>query len=164
MKAFLGLAAMVTLLLVGASPPALSAQASVASCSGTWNVSFSSPGVGLTARQVTFVSHNGTVNCVGAVAGSLVTGPGTFTEEGVLDGTCLAGTGSAVFSIAVPTLAGPAAVRNVPFRMSTALGFGFKYSDSFIGPLTFIYVPTQGNCLTVGVTEIAVVAQFLLTT
>jgi hypothetical protein len=157
----LGLAALVVFLTMGASP-ALSAGVSTASCTGTWRVSFSSPGVGLAPNRVTFVNHDAALICVGSVAGSLVTGPGAFSEEGVLEGTCLTGTGSATFSVTVPTLAGPATLRNVPFRMSTGLGFGFKYSDSFLGPLAFVFVPTKGNCVTSAVTEIAVVAQFVL--
>jgi hypothetical protein len=142
--------------------PALSAGGSTATCSGTWHVSFSSPGVGITPQRVTFASHGATLICVGTVAGSPVTGPGTFGEEGVLGGTCLMGTGSGTLSVTIPTSAGLAKMRNVAFRLSTGPGFGFKYSDLFIGPLIFVYLPTQGNCVTAGVTEIAAVAQFVL--
>jgi hypothetical protein len=162
MKSFgLGLAALVVLVLLPIAP-ALSATQSTATCFGTWRVSFS-PGVGVSSQRATFTTNGqtGTISCVGAVKRSAVTGPGNFGEVGFLEGTMIGATGVATMSLNIPTAAGLASLR-IPFTMTTGPGFGFKYSDSFNGALTFLFAPTLGNGITAPVTEIAVVSVFSL--
>ena len=162
MRSFrLVLAALVVFVLIPAAP-AFSATESSATCVGTGHISFS-PGVGISSQKSTFTTQGqtGALNCVGMVKGSAVTGPGTFGEVGVLEGTVLGGTGSGSMSVIIPTTAGPASL-TIPFTMTTGPGFGFKFSDSLAGPLTFLFYPTVGNGITAPVTEIAVVSVFFL--
>ena len=154
-------------LVVCALMPASGASAetrSLASCSGTWKVSFS-PGVGTTSRQSSFTTngHTGTIICVGTVKGHLVTGPGTFGKEGVVEGSCLAGTGSGTMSVRVPTTGGVKQVE-FSFTMVTGPGLGFKFGNALFGPLTFLFVPSAGDCIITPVTEITVLGQFALRT
>ncbi|MGH2688537.1 MAG: hypothetical protein ACRDKW_06995, partial [Actinomycetota bacterium] len=67
----------------------------MASCIGSWPVSLT-PGLTATPQQSDFTSHgeSGNITCSGTVKGHAVTGPGTFGLEGVLQGTCLMGSGT----------------------------------------------------------------------
>jgi hypothetical protein len=127
-----------------------------------WHVSFS-PGVGLTSQKTTATTHGetGTINCVGAINGHDVTGPGTLGLEGVIRGTCLGGTGSATLSLTVATSAGSEKV-SFPATITWGPGVGFKFSDSLVGPLTFAFYPTVGDCVTTAATEAVQVGEFVL--
>ncbi len=129
--------------------------ASTAVCVHRWTDSIS-PGLTITARQVTFTSHGetGTITCIGQVNGNTVTGTGTFGEVGTFRGTCASGNGSATFSFTVPTTAGPATF-SVPVTFTYAAGVGL--SSSAVFPGTFVVVPTAGDCLLTPVSRIAVV-------
>jgi hypothetical protein len=154
----------VALAALAPAPAAWAGSSSLASCAGTWKVSFR-PGVELTADSSAFTTNGrtGTVLCVGTVDGALVTGPGTFGKHGVFVGSCLAGEGSGKISVAIPTTAG---VKHVefPFTMVTGPGLGFKFGDSLFGPLTFLFTPSKGTCVLTPVTEITVAGQFSLRT
>jgi hypothetical protein len=161
MKAtLLSLAALVATVLAPATPA--EAGGSSASCHGSWPISMA-PGISTTARQSTFTSHGetGTITCTGTVNGHGVSGPGTLGVEGALDGTCLTGNGSLTITMTIPTSGGPATF-SLPATMTYYGGVGMKFSDAFVGPLTFAVVPTAGNCITEPLTEILQVGEFVL--
>lgn len=164
MKSFgLGLAATILLVLMPASPALSAAESeSTASCYGTERISFS-PGISTTSQEQTFTTHGetGTINCYGRVKGHEVTGPGTFGEDGVLEGTCSGGKGSSIISVTIPTSAGSEKL-SLRATFTYGPGYGSKYGDSLMGPLTFVYYPTQGDCVTAPVTEGAFSAQGFL--
>lgn len=148
MKSFrLGLAALVLLLVMTISP-AVNAAESVATCYGAWHMSFS-PGVGATQAKSTFTTNGetGTITCVGSLEGHQITGPGTFGQEGVFEGMCLQGTASSTITITIPTSGGPQKLSFVN-NMVTGPGFGFKFSESLVGPMSFAFLPIAGDCLT----------------
>ncbi len=128
---------------------------STASCLHSWTDSVS-PGLTTTPQTATFTSHGetGTIHCQGLVKGHQVTGPGTFGEEGLFEGTCLSGSGMAVFSFTIPTTGGQARFR-IPVTFTYGLGLGSTSSEAFPG--AFVVVPTAGDCLITPITEIAVV-------
>lgn len=162
MKSFrLGFTALAVLLVMTGAPPAHAAE-STAICSGTWQMSFS-PGVSATPTKSAFTTNGetGTINCVGSLKGLQITGPGTFGQEGIFEGTCLQGTASSVITVTIPTSAGPEKLSFVD-NMLTGPGFGFKFSDSLVGPMGFLFYPIVGNCVTAPVTQIAVVGQGVL--
>ena len=152
----------VLLSLVLMAAPA-SAASSLATCTGSWNVSLSPGALLTTSRDITFGTPvTGTINCLGSVNGSPVTGQGTVTKTGQLTGSCVAATGSGTFAFSIPTAGGQKNL-TVPFTMITGFGYGVKFSSSFVGPLAFAFVPVQGNCITSPLTEIhVVVAAFTL--
>jgi hypothetical protein len=84
-----------------------------------------------------------------------------MSQEGVIDGTCLEGTGSGTVSFTIPTSAGPQTL-NAPFSMTYSAGVGLKYSESFAGPYVFLFAPSAGTCATTPVTGITAVGQFAL--
>lgn len=157
----LGLAALVALVLMPTSP-ALGATESTAWCYGTWHVNFS-PGVDTTPRTSTFTTRAATVNCVGTVRGHDVLGIAALQQDGVLHGTLLTGTGSGTKTLVIPTRGGPQTV-SIPFTMSYTAGIGLQNSDSLVGPLTFVFYPTQGDGVTTPVTQIGVVGEGVLRT
>lgn len=148
-----GLAAVVLLVLMPASP-AFGAPESAASCLMRAHESFS-PGISITPRRVAATSHGetGTINCVGAVNGHRVTGPGTLGFAGFFDVSCAGGTGYETVSATIPTSAGPQKL-TFPVKETVGPGVGYKSSDSLMGPLPFVYYPTEGDCVTSPVTEI----------
>lgn len=150
------------LLLMPAAPAA--AQSDLAACVGSWEISFSN-GVRLVTGNSDFTTGGltGTINCVGTVDGSPVTGPGTFGKEGAVEGSCLAAKGAGTIQMQIPTADGIKTIE-FPFQMDTSLGVGFKSGGPLVGPLTFLFIPTQGDCLMSPVTEIAVTGEFLLST
>lgn len=157
------LAALVLAALVPAAP-AWAVSDSLAYCVGTWDVRFSR-GVGTAPGSAEFSTRGptGTVECSGEVEGEAITGTGTFAKAGLFEGTCLSGTGAGRIQITVPTTGGPKHL-DITFTMTTGPGIGFKYSDSFAGPLTFVFVPVEGNCVLSPVTRIAVFGTFTLQT
>lgn len=156
-------AALVLAALVPAAP-ASAASDSRATCIGSWDVYFSR-GVAAVPGSSEFGTRGptGTVECLGNVEGEAVTGTGTFAKEGRFEGTCLSGTGAGNIQVTLPTTGGPKHVE-IPFTMTTGPGIGFKYSDYFAGPLTFVFVPVEGDCLLSPVTRIAVFGTFTLQT
>jgi hypothetical protein len=158
-----GLATLVLLVLMPASP-ANADTGSLASCSGSWNVSFSR-GVGLIPGESSFTTNGptGTINCLGTVEGYPTTGPCTFAKQGRFEGSVLAGKGDGTISVHCPTTEGPKNV-NFAFTMVTGPGLGFKFGESLFGPLTFVFHPTEGDGVTSPVTKISVVGAFLLKT
>lgn len=162
MKSFrLGLATLVLLVLMPASP-AFSASGSTASCLVMSPLSFS-PGIRTASQRVTSTSHGetGTITCVGTVNGHEVMGPGTIGFAGFFDVSCLGGTGHETVSVTIPTSAGPEKL-NFPVDETVFPGIGYKSSESLLGPLAFVYYPTEGNCVTSPVTEVAFAGQGVL--
>lgn len=144
---------LVGLVALGLPSPSVAAAKSTAHCWHTWTDSIS-PGVSTTRREVALTSNGetGTIHCKGSVEGKRVTGPGTFGEVGMFDGTCAGGTGSATFSFTLPTTAGPVKLR-MPVTFTIA-GFGSTTSKEFPG--AFLFAPLTGNCLTEPITKVAV--------
>ena len=140
-----------------------SAANSLATCTGSWNVSLSPGGLLTTSQDITFRTPSpGTITCLGSVNGYVVTGPGTVTKTGQLTGSCVGATGAGTFLFSIPTAGGQQNL-TVPFTMITGFGYGVKFSSSFVGPLAFVFVPVQGDCILSPLTEIhVVVAAFTL--
>jgi hypothetical protein len=130
------------------------AAGSSAMCFHQWNDTVD-PGTTTTPQRQSFSSHGetGTIQCSGTVRGQQVTGPGTFGEEGVIEGSCSGGQGQALFSITLPTSGGPVHLR-FPVSFSFAPGVGQTSGDVFPG--AFQVRPVKGDCVTTPVTEIAV--------
>ncbi len=137
-----------------ASAVAVPGGESTASCFHRWTDSIS-PGLTTTPGRVTFTSHGetGTIDCTGQVRGQHVTGPGTFGEEGVVNGTCVSGSGSAVFSFSIPTTGGVEKF-SIPVTFTYGALSGLTSSAAFPG--AFVIVPTGGDCVTSAITEITV--------
>jgi hypothetical protein len=133
--------------------PAAAAGGS-AMCSHQWNDSID-PGVTTTRKHAVVSSHGetGTIQCSGTVRGQQVTGPGTFGEEGVVDGDCSSGTGQVLFSFTLPTAGGPMRLR---FPVSFSFGPGAGQTSSDVFPGAFLVRPVTGDCVTTPITEIAV--------
>ena len=150
------------LAMMTVSPPARAAEDNGAFCSAVWHNSFS-PGVTMVPQRGTLTTNGetGTINCVGTINGYEVTGPGTFGQDAIFEGTCGILTGASTLSMTIPTDGGSAHV-SARATWTASLGSGLKFSDSFIGPLTFVGVPTEGNCITAGVTGLDVVGWFLI--
>jgi hypothetical protein len=134
-------------------PGPAAAAKSTAHCSHQW-IDTLSPGVSMQRQKVAFSSHGqtGTIRCHGSVDGRRVTGPGTFGEEGTYDGTCSSGTGTATFSITLPTDQGRLELR-MPVAF-TFTGFGITTSKAFPG--VFGFAPLAGDCLTAPITKVAI--------
>lgn len=155
--------AMVALLLaVVLTLPAPARASSRAACVASWRDTVS-PGITLTPAVGAFTSHGetGTITCVGSVKGHRVTRPGTFGEQGVVRGNCAFGSGSALFSMTIPTSAGAARLQ-IPAVFTYAGGVGLRPTGIFPGG--FVFYPVRGDCITSPVTEIAVVLHGTLTT
>lgn len=135
-----------------ASPAA--AAGSSAACVHRWTDTVS-PGTTTATQRVVFSSHGetGTIRCSGTVQGRQVTGPGTFGEEGVIEGSCSSGRGQALFSITLPTDGGPVHLR-IPVTFTLGPGGGQTAGDVFPG--AFVVRPVKGDCVTTPATEIAV--------
>jgi hypothetical protein len=116
----------------------------------------SPPGLSLSPSYLTFTSHGetGSINYVGSVNGHAVTGPGTLGHDGVADGTCLSGTGSAVAMMTIPTTGGSVHMR-IPVEFSFVGGVGQKPAGAFPG--AFLFHPTRGDCVTTPLTEFGTV-------
>lgn len=142
--------------------PAAAAAESRAVCVANWRDTVS-PGISLSPAVGAFTSHGetGAITCVGSVNGHRVTGPGTFGEQGVARGSCALGSGSALFSMTIPTTAGPARLQ-IPAVFTYVGGVGLRPTGIFPGG--FVFAPVRGDCITSPVTEIAVVLHGTLTT
>ena len=93
------------------------------------------------------------------VRGYQVTAPGTFGEEGVLEGSCSAGSGMVNFSFSIPTTGGEQKFR-LRFAFTFGPGFGGSNNDAFPG--VFVFSPKTGDCVTAPVTEVNIVRTALL--
>jgi hypothetical protein len=85
------------------------------------------------------------------VRGQQVTGPGTFGEEGFLQGSCSSGNGMVNFSFTIPTTAGQQRF-HLAFPFTFGPGFGGSSNDAFPG--VFFFSPKTGDCVTTPVTEV----------
>jgi hypothetical protein len=143
-------------------PAAARADRSQAACIASWRDTVS-PGVSLTPAFVTFTSdgERGSISCAGTVDGHLVTGIGTFGEAGQAQGTCLSGSGSTTFSMTIPTTAGPVHLQ-MPGVFTLLGGVGFRPTGDFPGG--FVFVPLDGTCALLPVTELQVVLHGTLLT
>lgn len=155
-----GLASLVVVGLMLPAAAVSAAESSTAVCSGTWKVDFS-PGITTAAQPSTFTTSPSAVTCTGQVRGHGVTGPGSFVEEGSLGGTVLMGEGEGAGSLTVPTATGQETV-TFTYKLKYGPGYGLKYSDSLVGPYTFLFAPTHGDGIAAPVTQIAAVAWFTL--
>jgi hypothetical protein len=122
-----------------------------------------SPGITVTPGKGTFTTHGptGKLECRGFIQGREITGPGTFAEEGVWEGDCSGGTAASTISVALQTSDGPLTV-SFPVKIMFRPGWGWKWSDTLVGPLVFQYYPTRGDCLNAPVTEILCSGQALV--
>jgi hypothetical protein len=127
----------------------------VASCQASDFDITLAPGVGMVYEHGTITSHGqiGKIACRGFVKGHEVTGPGTFGEEGVIEGDCSGGEGSSTLSFTLPTTGGTARL-SIPVTFTYKPGWGWKSADAFMGPLVFHYYPLKGDCLTEPITEV----------
>jgi hypothetical protein len=132
-------------------PGQATAAGSIASCFHSWTDSVS-PGIGSTPSRSRFTSHGETwtLTCQGFVRGNRVTGPGTFGEEGVVDGTCASGSGEVTFSFTIPTTAGDQKFR-LTFPFVYGPGGGTARTDVFPG--VFLFFPKTGDCINEPITE-----------
>ena len=139
----------VGLTIVPASPAG--AAGSEATCFHSWTDT-ASPGIGATSSKSTFTSNGETwtLTCQGLVRGHRVTGPGTFGEEGVVEGSCTAGSGEVTFSFTIPTEAGDEKF-NFSFPFVYGPGGGTARSDIFPG--VFQFAPKKGDCVNAPITE-----------
>jgi hypothetical protein len=142
-------------MLLPLHPVPVAAAASNASCHHEWTDTIS-PGVTSTVQRVHFTSNGErwALVCQGTVRGSEVTGPGTFGEEGVLDGSCSTGGGTVNFSFSIPTTAGMQRF-HLTFQFRYAGGVGGSSNDAFPG--VFAFSPKTGDCVSSPVTEVDIV-------
>lgn len=145
--------------LMAGSPPATAATGT-ASCLGAWNVDFV-PGVSMTPQSAHYSTQDATIECLGTVQGSPVTGPGTLSQTGSAYGTVLGGSGSGTITVTIPTSSGS---KTITFSdtLTYGPGIGFKSSNALVGPFTFVFVPTKGDGILTPVTQIAVAGEFTL--
>ena len=142
--------------------PSRTAEAAVSTayCFHAWTDT-ASPGVGATPSRSEF-SSNGEkwdLVCHGLVRGHPVTGPGTFGEDGVIEGSCSSGSGTVNFSFTIPTTGGEQKFRlTVPFVYGP--GGGTARTTDFPG--VFAFYPTAGDCMNKPVTEFNVVRNAVL--
>lgn len=101
------------------------------------------------------------MTCRGEINGQEITGPGTFGEEGVLEGVCSHGSGFGTAAITIPTSSGPTKL-TIPYTLRYGPGVGTKSADQFSA--TFEFYPTEGDCINTPVTEIAFALQAVLKT
>lgn len=109
----------------------------------------------------------GSINCVGLIAGSPVTGPGTFSVAGKYSGTCAQGLSSGQSSYAIPTQAGTAA-GTMHYTLTWVGAVGVITVDDPVygtGNGPFDMIPVTGNCITAPLTVIRWSShKFVLTT
>ena len=137
-------------------PPAPArAAGSIAYCFHTWTDT-ASPGVGASPGRTQFTSNGEKweLLCQGTVRGQAVTGPGTFGEDGVIDGSCSNGSGVVNFSFTIPTAGGPQRFR-LTFPFVYGPGGGTARTTDFPG--VFLFYPTAGDCVNAPVTEFKIV-------
>jgi hypothetical protein len=141
-------------LTVGPATPA-GAAGSVAYCFHTWTDT-ATPGVSTAVARSTFTSNGEKwdLYCQGMVRGHEVTGPGTFGEDGVIEGTCTAGEGKVDFAFTIPTAGGEQKFR-LTFPLVYGPGGGVSRTSDFPG--VFAFFPTAGDCQNQPVTEFKVI-------
>jgi hypothetical protein len=134
--------------------PARAAE-SIAYCFHAWTDT-ADPGVSATPGETRFTSNGEKwkLRCQGTVRGHRVTGPGTFGEDGVIDGSCFAGQGEVNFSFTIPTEGGEQKFR-LTFPFVYGPGGGTARTDDFPG--VFVFYPTAGDCREKPVTRFEVV-------
>jgi hypothetical protein len=130
------------------------AAGSTALCFHSW-VDVLSPGVSTTPSKSRLTSNGEiwTLTCGGFVRGSRVTGPGTFGEEGVVEGTCGAGTGEVEFAFTIPTTAGD---EKFNMHISFVYGPGGGTARTDVFPGVFMFYPKAGDCFSEPITEVSV--------
>jgi hypothetical protein len=151
----IGCVLLLATMLLPLHPVPVAAAASNASCHHEWTDTIS-PGVTSTVQRVRFTSNGErwALVCQGTVRGSEVTGPGTFGEEGVLDGSCSTGSGTVNFSFGIPTRVGMQRF-HLTFQFSYGGGVGGSSNDAFPG--VFAFSPKTGDCVSAPVTEVDIV-------
>jgi hypothetical protein len=116
-----------------------------------------SPGLTLTAGPQRYTNGSiGTISCLGSLNGHNIVGPGSLTNEGVLLGTCLAGSGGGEFHLSIPTDHGIVLVSEK--YVSHYVGV----AGTFSGPVfsgAFQFLPQVGDCLLTPLTQVTVLAQ-----
>jgi hypothetical protein len=160
MRRVLMLLPMLGLTVAPATPAG--AAGSVAYCFHTWTDTVT-PGVSTTVARSTFTSNGEKwdLYCQGLVRGREVTGPGTFGEDGVIEGTCTAGQGKVNFSFTIPAAGGDQKFR-LTFRFVYGPGGGTSQTTDFPG--VFVFFPTAGDCQNQPVTEFKVIRNATLFT
>ena len=135
-------------------------EESVAFCVHAWTDT-ADPGVSSNPGETSFTSNGEKwkLRCNGTVRGYRVTGPGTFGEYGVIDGSCFAGQGVAHFSFTIPTDGGEQRF-SLTFPFAYGPGGGMSSTDDFPG--FFAFYPTAGDCLRKPVTRFEVVRNAVL--
>jgi hypothetical protein len=138
----------------------VAAAGTSASCFHTWIDSIT-PGVTATPQRSSFTSggERWAITCQGMVRGRQVTGPGTFGEEGVLEGSCSSGSGMVNFSFTIPTTGGDQRF-HLRFAFTFGPGIGGSSNDPFPG--VFAFSPKTGDCVTAPVTEVNIVRTAVL--
>lgn len=133
---------------------------SIAVCLGTLRVNFT-PGLRLTQGVVEYRTDPTAIQCLGAVEGAAITGTGSLSEVGRIEGTALGGRGAGTARLEIQTATG---LKSVSFETEFVYGpgIGTKGSASILGPWIFMFLPTKGDALVTSVTEIYVVGQFVL--
>ena len=144
--------------------PGALATGSAATCSLDITLHLT-PGLTLKSGSGTISSGEaaGSLNCVGFIAGQLVTGPGQFRVAGTYGGTVLQGGTSGRASYSVPTVSGPrGGTVNYVVTWLTDAGFITVQDNVYgngVGP--FLYLP-NGTGLTGPVTTIRWVSQHIV--
>jgi hypothetical protein len=153
MRRFMMLVAAVAVTLVPTGPAG--ASGSGAYCFHTWTDT-ASPGIGATPGRSDFTSNGEKweLLCQGTVRGHEVTGPGTFGEDGVIDGSCSSGSGTVNFAFTIPTSGGVQKFR-LTFGFVYGPGGGTARTTDFPG--VFVFYPTTGDCMNSKVTEFKIV-------
>jgi hypothetical protein len=127
------------------------AAGSSASCFHQWTDT-AVPGISTGPSRSEFTSNGEkwALICQGLVRGQPVTGPGTFGEDGVIEGTCASGSGTVNFAFTIPTTAG-----NQKFRLTFPFVYGPGGGTARTGdfPGVFQFSPTKGDCINAPVTE-----------
>jgi len=135
---------------------------SIAYCFHAWTDT-ADPGVSAEPGETTFTSNGEKwkLRCNGMVRGHRVTGPGTFGEYGVIEGSCVAGQGEVNFSFTIPTDGGEQKFQ-LKFPFVYGPGGGTASTDDFPG--VFAFYPKTGDCMNRPVTEFEVVRNAVLFT
>lgn len=133
-------------------PSPAQAAGSTAFCFHSWTDSVT-PGIGVTPSKSQFTSNGEiwTLSCGGFVRGARVTGPGTFGEDGVLEGTCGTGSGQVNFFFTIPTTAGD---QEFQFSFPFYWGPGGGTGNTQVFPGIFMFYPKVGDCFSEPVTEV----------
>jgi hypothetical protein len=151
-RRWIALISLPVLLASGAAVMVSEAQALGSTATCTLDIQLNlEPGLRLMTRAGTIASTGpGSLDCVGLIDGSPVTGPGTFDVRGRFRGTCGQGTSSGGAAYAIPTRAGTKS-GTVDYIVNWAGVVGFiTVSDPVYGNGSgpFDFIPVHGNCVT----------------